>query len=133
MLKTYKRALILVSIATLPSCIGAQAIVGIGGSAIASHAINGITYKTYTAPYSRIRWASMKAISNMGLKKTGEKKDPQTSINTVTAVSKNMEFEIAFEEVSDKTTKVRIIARKNKLFFDQATANAMHEQIQKLI
>src|SRR5215831_7049916 len=61
----------------------AIAAFGVGGSTAVNHTLTGITYRTFTAPLSQVKTASVTALNRMGMRRAGGQKS--TSGETILA------------------------------------------------
>lgn len=104
---------------------------GVGASAGVSHSLNGITYRTFTLPVSRVRGATMTALDRMGIKVEGSEKVELAEV--IKAHSADRAIEIELEPVSAKTTRMRVVAKKGPVFYDSATATEIILQTEKVL
>lgn len=103
---------------------------GVGGSAAVSHTMGGITYRTFTAPASDVKTASIGALHRMGLKVLGTERG-ENGAEILKARGNDRDIEITFEPISASTTRMRVIARNGSIFFDSATATEIILQTEK--
>ena len=104
-----------------------------GGSATmaVSYSINGVTYRTFTAPASSVKSASLVALDRMGM----ELLDLTTFEHgeTIVARSDDRSIIIDVERVSRKATRMRVAAKNGGLFYDTATATEIILQTEKIL
>jgi hypothetical protein len=111
--------------------LGAQGCAGIGltllsvaaGTAAGtgtSHALDGITYKTFTVPLDGVERAATMTLKRMDLA-LEEKADTDEGRRLV-AKSESRTIEIELERVSSRATRMRVVAKQNWLLRDRATA-----------
>jgi hypothetical protein len=104
---------------------------GVGASTAVSHSLGGVTYRTFTAPAARVRSASLAALNRMGIKLAGTEKTQGNEVLRATAHDR--EIEITLEPISANTTRMRVIARNGRLFFDSATATEIILQTERML
>jgi hypothetical protein len=102
----------------------------VGGASAVSHTMNGITYRTFSAPASTVKRASMKALAHMGIKVTGTSKD-DAGAEVLNASANDREITITLETLSASATRMKVIARNGGIFFDSATATEIILQTQR--
>lgn len=105
------------------------AALGVGGSAAVNHKVNGTPYRTFTAPLSRVRIASMGALKRMGIKAEGTTKIENGEL--ITARAGKREIEVELESLTPNTTRMKVVAREGGLFYDSATASEIIAQTEK--
>ena len=106
-------------------------VLGIGASTGVSYGLNSVAYKTFTVPLKRVNFAAKSALKNMGIKV--EKIEKTKEGEVITAKSSDREIELTLEAVSNKTTRMRSIARQGSIFFDRATATEIIIQTEKVL
>ena len=117
-----KLALILFILLSLPGC----AAVALTGIALAAgvgvdHTLNGTVYKTFTTPVDNVQVATLKALDDMAIKVTEKQKT--ASGWDIKATAANRRIEVQLEALTPKTTRMRVVAKKDKIFFkDSSTA-----------
>ena len=113
----------------LSGCIAAAtSAAGMGGSAAITHTINGITYRTFTAPQAKVRVATIRALSRMQIKLISDNIENKSNIRFVTAKSNERKIEIQLEPISPNTTRMRVIAKGSGIFYDASTAEEIIQQ-----
>lgn len=122
--------IILFNIASLSGCVAAAtSAAGLGGSAAITHTMNGITYRTFTAPPTKVRLATIRALERMQIKLVSDNMQDKTNIRLVTAKTSERKIEIQLEPISPNTTRMRVIAKKGTgLFYDASTAEEIIQQ-----
>jgi hypothetical protein len=122
--------IMLFNIASLSGCIAAAtSAAGMGGSAAITHTMNGITYRTFTAPQTKVRLATIRALERMQIKLVSDNMQDKTNIRLVTAKTSERKIEIQLEPISTNTTRMRVIAKKgNGIFYDASTAEEIIQQ-----
>jgi len=106
------------------------AAVGVGGSAAVSHTLNGITYRTFTAPAANVRTASLSALNRMGIKYTGSEK-AEHGAELLKAKATDRSIEITLEPLSASSTRMKVVARNGSIFYDSATATEIILQTER--
>lgn len=122
--------IILIHAVSLSGCAAAvTSVAGIGGSAAITHTMNGITYRTFTAPEAKVRVATIKALDRMQIKLTSDSFQEKSNIRLVTAKTTERKIEIQLEPISPNTTRMRVIAKKGTgIFYDASTAEEIIQQ-----
>ena len=103
---------------------------GVGGGAAVSHTLNGITYRTFTAPASNVKTASLGALNKMGMKYTGSAK-AEHGAEMLKASATDREIEITLEPLSSNSTRMKVVARNGGIFYDSATATEIILQTER--
>ncbi|MDB5922636.1 MAG: hypothetical protein JWN13_1572 [Betaproteobacteria bacterium] len=109
----------------------AVTVLGMGAGAAVNHTLTGITYKTFTAPVSKVKIASIGALNRMGIKPSGSKKQEGNQI--VKATAKDRDIEIVLEPISSNSTRMRVIARNGRVLYDSATATEIIMQTERIL
>ena len=104
-------------------------LLGIGGSAAVNHQMSSTPSRTFTAPLTRVKNASIAALRRMGIE-AGEVKKIDTG-EVITARVGNREIEVELESITAQTTRMRVVARNGSFFHDGATAAEVIAQTQK--
>jgi uncharacterized protein YceK len=122
--------IILIHAVSLSGCAAAvTSVAGIGGSAAITHTMNGITYRTFTAPEAKVRVATIKALDRMQIKLTSDSFQEKSNIRLVTAKTTERKIEIQLEPISPNTTRMRVIAKRGTgIFYDASTAEEIIQQ-----
>ena len=114
----YLVLLILINTVSLTGCVAAAtSAAGMGGSAAITHTMNGITYRTFTAPQAKVRFATIRALDRMQIKLISDSMQDKSNIRLVTAKSSERKIEIQLEPISPNTTRMRVIAKKRVWIF----------------
>jgi outer membrane scaffolding protein for murein synthesis (MipA/OmpV family) len=99
----------------------ATAGAGAGMTAGVEHTLNGIVYKTFSAPANEVRFATLKTLDRMGMPLTDDQKT-ETGWQ-LSAKAKDRSVDIELESLTDMTTRIRVVANEGIVFFkDSATA-----------
>ena len=103
---------------------------GIGGSTGVNHAMNGVAYRTFSMPTSRLKKATLTALGRMQIKVESSRKEDASEI--IIAKTPNRNIEVSMESLSPNTTRMRTVA-KDGLFYDSATAAEIIYQTEKVL
>lgn len=103
---------------------------GIAGSAGVNHALNGVVYKTFTEPMTKVRRAAVASLHRMAMKVTKDgKADDGWRIEAV-AVERTITIDL--EALTPAATRMRVVTNKGDLFFkDSATSTEIVLQTAK--
>lgn len=104
---------------------------GVGASTAVSHTLGGIAYRTFTAPPSRVKAASLAALGRMGIKVGASEKAKEGE--TLRASAADREIEITLEPISANATRMRVVARNGGVFYDSATATEIILQTERAL
>ena len=117
--------------ATLTACAPLMmSAVNMGGSRAVTHTIDGVSYRTFTAPLPRVKDASMTALNRMGIQYAYLEESENGE--TITAKATERDIEIKLDSLSPKATRLRVAA-KNGLSRDTATSAEIVAQIEKAL
>ena len=92
---------------------------GVGAGAGVEHTMNGIVYKTFEASLNEVRFATLKMFDHMGMPVTADQKTDEGWTLTATASERTIDVEL--ERVTDKVTRMRVVANKGDIFFKDAS------------
>ena len=109
----------------------ALSLVGAGAGTALRYGIDGVAYRTFTAPADVVKQASLGALERMGL--TLDSTDTFEGGEVIYARSINRTIEIEVEPISAKATRVRIAAKNGSIFYDNATASEIVAQTERLL
>lgn len=99
----------------------AEAGAGVGMGAGVEHTLNGIVFKTFTAPANNVRLAALKSLDRMGMPVTIDEKTDAGWKLTATAADRTID--IGLERLTDQVTRMRVVANEGVIFFkDSSTA-----------
>ena len=104
---------------------------GVGGSTAVSHTLNGITYRTFTAPSNKVKRATLIALERMEIKILSTTKEDKVQI--LNAVASDRAIQILLEPLSANTTRMRVMARSGGFIFDSATATEIILQTERVM
>jgi len=100
------------------------------GTSVA-YTLDGIAYRTFTAPLPQVEKATRTALNNMGIKI--EATSPIDTGKAIKAICNDRDIEIELEMVSLKTTRIRTVAKQGIFFKDRATATEIIIQTEKVL
>lgn len=103
----------------------------LGASLGISHTLNGIIYKTFTAPMRAVEEGSVAAMRDMGVKVVSRSTNPDGE-RVISATARNREIEVLLEPISPHTTRMRVIA-SNGILKDGATAQEIVSQTERVL
>lgn len=109
----------------------AVSVVGAGAGTALRYGIDGVAYRTFTAPAPDVRKASLAALEQMGM--DFESADTFEGGEVLHARSAKRIIEIEVEPISARATRVRIAAKNGGLFYDSATASEIVAQTERLL
>jgi hypothetical protein len=120
-------ALLLSLLLSLGGCAGAGlAVVGAGtGVAMGTgvdYTLNGIAFKTFTAPLEEVRVATRGGLETMGIEITKDAAaENDDNAWRIEGVANNRQIGIDLQRLTPKTTRVRVVAEDGIIFKDKAT------------
>lgn len=103
-------------------------VLGVGTATGVQHTLNGITYKTFTAPLPEVRTATLASLNRMGIKVASRKKTKEGEV--ITASANGREIEIELDALTSNTTRMRTAVR-NGLFMDSSTGTEIILQTER--
>jgi hypothetical protein len=105
-------------------------MLGIGGSAAVGQRMNGSPTRTFTAPFAKVRLASMRALQRMGIRT-----DSMTTLDNgelILGTAGDREIEVELESITPSATRMKVVARRSGLFnYDSSTAVEIILQTEK--
>jgi len=107
----------------------ALSVAGAGATSALAHRLNGATYRTFTAPYSAVKKASLAALRKMGI--APDSFDKLEHGEVIYARAKGRTIEIELEPISRRATRIRVATQNGGLFYDSATADEIVLQTEK--
>jgi len=104
---------------------------GVSTGTAVSYTLDGVAYRTFTAPLPQVERATRTALGRMGIPSgTVSKTEQGKAISTKTQAR---EIEIELEVVSSGTTRIRTVAKQGFFFKDRATATEIIMQTEKAL
>lgn len=104
---------------------------GVATGTSVSYTLDGVAYRTFTAPLPQVESAARTALDRMGIKVDATAKTEQGK--AIRAFGNDREIEIEFEVVSSRTTRIRTVAKQGIFFKDRATATEIILQTEKVL
>jgi hypothetical protein len=104
---------------------------GLGASQAMGHTLSGISYRTFTAPITRVKTASVGALKHMGMTLDSSSKTETGEL--ILARAGRREVQIEIESLTSNATRVRVTARDGSFFYDSSTASEIIAQTEKLL
>jgi len=121
-----RRLALLFSVILLAGCESIMlSAMSVGASTGISYAMNGFASRTFTAPVSEVREASVLALALMELKVSEEQIEEQGTY--ILAESGEYRIEVFLEPISENTTRVRTLVNESWTL-DRATAEEIIAQ-----
>ena len=105
-------------------------VFGVGAATGVQHTLNGITYKTFTAPLPQVRAATINSLNHMGIKVASREKTKDGELIKASASERQIEIEL--DAITLSTTRMRTSVR-NGLFMDSATGTEIILQTEKAL
>jgi hypothetical protein len=115
----------------LPIVSGCTAIALTGAGAGISYTLSNVAYRSFSFPVDRVHQATIDALKKMDIKIIDDSKSEEG--RTITATTKELDIVIHLEEVTSKTTQVKVDARKRVVLKDKATAGEIINQVGKIL
>lgn len=117
-----QKVLLVLSLLSLPGCAAVALTAGSMAAGLGvEHTLGGITYKTFVSPVANLRLATLKTLSRMDMRVTDDRESEEGWVITATASERTIEIEL--ERLTDRATRMRVVANKGNFFFkDGATA-----------
>ncbi len=104
---------------------------GVSTGTAVSYTMDGIAYRTFTAPLPQVERATLMALNEMGMEvQSPEKTEGGKAIK---AKGADRQIEIELEAVSSKTTRIRTVAKDGIFFKDRATATEIIMQTERIL
>jgi len=113
----------------LPLLAGCTAIVLTGAGAGITYTLGNVAYKSFNFSLDRVHHATVDALKKMDIKTIDDYKTVDG--RTIIAATKELDIVIDLEEVTSKTTQIKVDARKRVLLKDKATAAEIINQVGK--
>ena len=113
----------------------ALTLLGVGagvttGTAV-SYTMDGVAYRTFTAPLPRVEQATLRALNEMGMEVQAPEKTNEGK--AIKAKGADRQIEIELEAISSKTTRIRTVAKDGIFFKDRATATEIIMQTERIL
>jgi hypothetical protein len=115
----------------IPLLLGCTAIALTGTGAGISYTISNVAYRSFNSPLDQVHQATVAALKKMDIKIYGDSRSENG--RTITADTKDLDIVINLEEVTSKTTQIKVDARKRFVLKDKATAAEIINQVGKIL
>lgn len=129
--------LIALSLVHLNGCAAplALTLLGVGagvttGTAV-SYTMDGIAYRTFTAPLPQVERATLTALNDMGMAIEDTQKTDEGKAIKAKGIDRQIEIEL--QAISSKTTRIRTVAKDGVFFKDRATATEIILQTERIL
>ena len=104
---------------------------GVGMATGVSHTLGGMVYKTFTAPQSQVKRATLGALSRMQVKVVQSKREGSTE--RILARAGDRDIEVELEALTPNTTRMLVTAKKDGgILRDGATATEVILQTERI-
>lgn len=118
----------------LSACVPtALTAAGLGGGTAISHTLNGITYRTFTVPSGKVKGATITALNRMGIKVVSNGKLDKSDTDVIKAKANDRDIEVQLEPLTPNTTRMRVTAKSDGLFYDSATSTEIILQTERVL
>ena len=97
----------------------ATAGAGVGMGAGVEHTLNGIVYKTFGVSVNELRFATLKTLDHMDMPIISDEKT-ETGWKLIASASERT-IEVEFERLTERTTRMRVVANEGMIFFKDAS------------
>jgi hypothetical protein len=105
-------------------------VFGVGTATGVQHTLNGIAYRTFTAPLPQVRSAATASLNRMGIQITSREKNGSGEVIKASANERKIEIEL--DALTPNTTRMRTVVR-NGLFYDSATGTEIILQTERVL
>jgi hypothetical protein len=96
-----------------------------------SHGLDGIAYKTFTVPLEGVHAATLIALDRMDIP-VNETQDTEDG-RKLLAKAADRDIEIELDKLTSRTTRMRVVVKRNVLIRDRATATEILVQTDETI
>lgn len=123
------------ALATQGCAAAGLTLFGVGAGTAAgtstSYTLDGIAYRTFTAPIADVRQATARSLKRMDIRvKSDEATDTGRSI---VALAGDRTVKIELEKLTARTTRIRVTAKQGAVFRDRATAGEIIAQTERAL
>jgi len=106
---------------------GCAAIALTGAGVGISYTLSNVAYRSFSSPLDRVHHATIAALKKMDIKIIDDIKLEDG--RTITAATMQLDISINLEEITSKTTQIKVDARKRVVLKDKATAAEIINQV----
>ena len=110
---------------------GCAAVALTGAGVGVSYTLSNVAYRSFSSPGDQVHKATVDALKKMGIKIVDDYKTENG--RTIIASTKELDIVIDLEEVTSKTTQIKVDARKRVVLKDKATAAEIINQVGKIL
>ena len=104
---------------------------GVSTGTAVSYTLDGIAYRTFTAPLPQVERATLLALNDMGMEVKSTERTEEGKAIKATGVDRQIEIEL--QAISSKTTRIRTVAKEGVFFKDRATATEIILQTERIL
>jgi hypothetical protein len=126
-LRSFAAPLALMAALSLGGCAGAGLAVASAGAGVAmgtgvDYTLNGIAFKTFTAPLEEVRVATRSGLEHMGIEITKDAaSEKDENVWRIEGLANDREIGIDLQQLTPRTTRIRVVAENGLFFKDKAT------------
>jgi hypothetical protein len=115
----------------LPLLSGCTAVALTGAGVGASYTLSNVAYRSFSSPRDQVHHATIDALKKMDINIIDDRRSEDR--RTITAATKELDIVIILEEITAKTTQVKVDARRRVVLKDKATAAEIINQVGKIL
>ena len=132
MYKLFRVAILGIAISGLFGCVAAATTAaGIGGSAAINRTANGVSSRTFTAPVSKVKRATITALRRMKIKVVSKGQNKDEDVYKISAKTTKREIEVEIESISANATLMSVKTKKSVFTYDSATSDEIVMQTKR--
>lgn len=129
-------ALAVVSLLSIQGCAAlGVTLFGVGAGVTAgtgvSYTLDSIAYKTFTTPLKDLQAATLKTLQQMDI--TVKENQPTASGRKIVAVAGDRTIDIELDQLTAKTSRMRVNVKQGLFFKDRATATEIIVQTERTL
>lgn len=127
---------LIVSVLALEGCAAVGlTMLGVGAGVAAgtgtAYTLDGIAYRTFNAPIGDLRRATLTTLKQMDIRVKSD--EPSEEGRALMAQAGDREVEIGLEQLTPRTTQMRVTAKHGIFFRDRATAGEIIAQTERTL
>ena len=104
---------------------------GVSTGTAVSYTMDGIAYRTLSAPLPEVETATLPALQHMGIRVDATEKTEEAKAIKATGVDRQIEVQL--QVVGTRTTRIRSVAKEGVFFKDRATATEIILQTERIL
>jgi hypothetical protein len=104
---------------------------GVSAGTGTQHTLDGIAYRTFTAPLDDMRRATLVALKRMDI--AVQKDDVTAEGRTIVGQAGDRTIDIELDRLTSQTTRMRVTAKQGWFFRDRATAGEIIAQTERSV